>query len=137
MKKIVISRQLMKNVVLYGIIGACSAMLDVGVFTLLHSVFNVNPIVSNVISVHCGIGSSFYFNRKYNFKKKDKVALRALSFYLTGLFGLLLSTGILALGMYLGAHVTATKIFSTIVVAGVQFVINKLVSFGRIGETDG
>jgi putative flippase GtrA len=126
-----ISKELVRNVVLYGIIGSGSATLDFGIFALLYNVLSLNEFVANIISIHCGIASSFYLNRKYNFKREDKVLFRATSFYLTGLFGLLLSTGILALGKYFDLSANLAKLTSVFIVAAAQFTINKLITFRR------
>jgi putative flippase GtrA len=121
---------LTRNVLLYGVIGGGSALLDVSLFVLLRSRWNVNEFIANTISTHCGIGASFYFNRKYNFKREDRMWIRAFLFYLTGLFGLLLSNGLLMLGNLLNFPLNEVKLSSVFIVAGAQFAINKWVTFG-------
>jgi putative flippase GtrA len=75
---------------------------------------------------------SFMLNRKFNFKKTDRVLFRAVSFYLTGLFGLVMSEGLLWLGtICLNFAVIPIKIASVIVVAGTQFIINKSIAFRK------
>ena len=54
---------------------------------------------------------------------------RFLSFFTVGLLGLLLSTVIIALGEKLNWDIFITKIGSIFIVAMVQFILNKLVSF--------
>ena len=63
--------------ILYGIIGSSSALLDFLIFTLLTEVFGVYYLVANCISVTCGLTNSFILNRKYNFKVTDKTLKRA------------------------------------------------------------
>ena len=125
-----IDRTFLRNLILYGIIGTISAGFDALVFYLLFDKLAINKFVANVISVHFGIFLSFFLNSFYNFKKTDKMGKRFFSFYLTGLFGLGLSTLILYAGGRLRIDVMATKVFSVVFVALVQFIINRAVAFG-------
>jgi len=124
-----IDKQLIRQIVLYGIIGGVSAFLDFLLFTLMYKKFGMNKFLANGISVHAGIATSFILNRKFNFKITDRVLYRALSFYLTGLFGLALSQCLLWLGGILLLPVLMVKFISIFIVAAVQFVINKLITF--------
>jgi putative flippase GtrA len=126
-----IEKCLIRQIVLYGIIGGGSAFLDFMLFTLMYKQFGMNEYLVNVISVHAGIAMSFILNRKFNFKKTDRVLFRAVSFYLTGLFGLALSQGLLWFGGVLLLPVVMVKFTSIFIVAAVQFVINKQVAFNK------
>jgi putative flippase GtrA len=97
----------------------------------MYKQFGLNEYLANSISVHTGIAMSFILNRKYNFKKTDRVLFRTISFYLTGLFGLALSQGLLWLGGIFLFPVVMVKFMSIFIVAVVQFVINKLVTFNK------
>jgi putative flippase GtrA len=128
---VIIDERLIRQIVLYGIIGGGSALLDFMLFTLMYNKFGWNEYLANCISVHSGIAMSFILNRKFNFKKNDRVMFRAISFYITGLFGLALSQGLLWLGGFLLLPVVMDKFTSIFMVATVQFVINKLVAFNK------
>jgi putative flippase GtrA len=128
---VIIDERLIYQIVLYGIIGGGSALLDFMLFTLMYKKFGWNEYLANCISVHSGIAMSFILNRKFNFKKTDRVMFRAISFYITGLFGLALSQGLLWLGGFLLLPVVMVKFTSIFMVAAVQFVINKLVAFNK------
>lgn len=127
----VIDKTVLKQLLLYGVIGGISAGLDMGVFYGLNTLLAVNIYIANTISIHCGIILSFILNSRYNFKKTDKLTKRALAFYLTGLFGLLLSSLILSLGMKLQISINIIKLFSIFFVAGIQFIINKFFTFRK------
>jgi len=129
--KMKINKKLLKQIILYGIIGMISALLDFLLFTLMYIQFNINPYYANIISVHIGIFTSFILNRKYNFKKYDKIIFRTTSFYLTGLLGLGLSQALLWFGQLLSISPVIAKFFSIFIVAAVQFTINKLVTFNK------
>ena len=74
-----------RELILYGIIGGSCATLDFIIYTLLSMV--IPYLAANVISVHCGIFCSFFLNRQYNFKVKDKTSYRLKIFYIVGLTG--------------------------------------------------
>ena len=124
-----LDKTFLRQFVIYGIIGASSALLDTLVFNVLFHVAGLNEYLANPLSVHCGIFMSFFLNRKYNFKKTDKVLKRFLLFYATGILGLLLSQGILWLGTVTPFSVTIVKIASVLIVAVVQFLINRILAF--------
>ena len=120
----------LRTFVLYALIGAVSAAADAGIFFLLFQKAGLNEFFANVVSVHCGIFLSFFLNRNFNFRKTDRTGKRFLSFYLTGLFGLALSSGILWVGSRFAFPPMATKLLSVAFVAVTQFLINRAVAFG-------
>ncbi len=124
-----LDKKFFRNLILYGIIGGLSAGLDMLVFSLLFKKLGINEFLANTISVHCGIFLSFFLNSRYNFKKTDDFWGRFIPFYLTGLFGLALSHGILWLGEHFGFDTLITKLVSIVIVALVQFFINRTVAF--------
>lgn len=122
-----------RNLILYGLIGGFCSALDFCVYTLLCH-FDIMPYLwANVISIHVGIFTSFVLNRSLNFKVKDKTPQRFLSFYAVGLTGLGISTLMLYLMVDL-AHFNELlcKLFTIVVVALVQFLLNKYITFKRI-----
>lgn len=119
-----------RNLILYGIIGGFCAALDFGIYTILCYLDIIPYLWANVVSIHAGIFTSFALNRSINFKVKDKTAVRFVSFYSVGLAGL----GISELMLYLmvtvgGLNEVLCKLLSIIVVALVQFVLNKYITF--------
>ncbi len=86
-----------RNLILYGIIGSSSALLDFTIFTVLTEVLDIYFLIANCISVTCGLTNSFILNRKYNFKVTDKTLKRALMFYTVGFCGLLVNSTLLYL----------------------------------------
>lgn len=121
-----------RNLILYGIIGGFCAALDFGVYTALCH-FDIMPYLwANIISIHVGIFMSFILNRSINFKVKDKTTKRFLSFYAVGLTGL----GISELMLYLmvtigGVNELLGKLISIVVVALIQFILNKFITFRK------
>jgi len=118
------------ELILYGIIGGFCAALDFVIYTLLG--LWIPYLWANIISVHCGIFCSFFLNRQYNFKVKDKPARRFTMFYLVGLSGLGLSELLIyILGAKLGWDYVGVKLLTVVVVALYQFFLNKLITFKR------
>ena len=119
-----------RNLILYGIIGGFCASIDFVIYTLLCH-YNLIPYLwANIISIHCGIFTSFLLNRTFNFKVKDKTTQRFLSFYIVGLIGLGISEGLLYLMVTVSnCNELLSKLISVVVVALVQFVLNKYITF--------
>ena len=122
--------QRFRNLILYGIIGGFCSALDFVIYTVLCH-YDVMPYLwANVISVHIGIFTSFILNRQLNFKIKDKTPQRFLSFYLVGLTGLGISSLMLYLMVdYANWNEIVCKLITIIVVALVQFFLNKYITF--------
>ena len=119
-----------RNLILYGIIGGFCAALDFGVYTVL-CYFDMLPyLLANIISIHVGIITSFVLNRSINFKVKDKAIQRFFSFYAVGLTGLGISELMLYLMVTLGGmNELLCKLVSIVVVALIQFLLNKYITF--------
>ena len=119
-----------RNLILYGIIGGSCATLDFIVYSAL-CYWDVLPYLwANIISIHIGIFTSFVLNRSLNFKVKNKTAIRFLSFYAIGLIGLAISELMLYLMVTVGhLNEIVCKIASIVVVALIQFILNKYITF--------
>ena len=132
MKKIIELYNRFRNLILYGFIGGFCAALDFGIYTGLCYRDIMPYLWANIISIHIGIFTSFILNRSFNFKVKDKVTTRFLSFYTVGLVGL----GISELMLYLmvtkgGLNAIVCKLISIVVVALIQFLLNKYITFRK------
>jgi len=124
-------RHLIREMFLYGIIGSTSAGIDTLVFSFLVFELGVFSVVANCISVVIGISISFTLNLNFTFKVKDKIVRRGISFFSVGLFGLSLSSGLIALGEYLDWNILYTKISTIFIVALIQYLLNKFISFRK------
>lgn len=121
-----------RNLILYGIIGGFCAALDFSIYTAL-CYWDIMPYLwANIISIHVGIFTSFSLNRSLNFKVKDKPATRFVSFYAVGLTGLAISELMLYLMVTIGGlNEVFCKLLSIVVVALVQFILNKYITFKK------
>jgi len=119
-----------KQLIKYGIIGSFCAGLDFLVYSFLVQIIKIPYLYANVISVHCGIFASFFLNRHFTFKIKNKTLLRFVSFYVVGLVGLAISSGLLILLVEkIGLNELVSKALTVIAVALIQFALNKYISF--------
>ncbi|AZU63994.1 GtrA family protein [Neobacillus mesonae] len=130
-KRFIINNKiLLRQMILYGIIGGISALTDSVVFYYMHETLGV--YTSNFISINVGITLSFFMNTFLNFKTKDNLLKRAASFFAVGYTGLLISMLIMFVGVeLLQCDEMPVKLFSVIVVAALQFLLNKLITFRR------
>ena len=127
-----LNRILVRQLVLYGVIGVTAAGLDFLVFTLLTN-WGWAVLLANLISVNLGIATSFLLNAYFNFQRTDRLGRRAAMFFMVGWTGLALSTGILYLGVHLlDRSATATKLVSIVFVALTQFALNKKITFRAV-----
>lgn len=121
-----------RNLILYGIIGALSASFDFLLFYFLTTTLNVYYLFANVFSVTCGICLSFFLNREYNFKVKNKFIKRLTIFFSIGFFGLIISSGLLyTFVVFLQFEKVLSKLLSIILVVLMQFLLNKFITFKK------
>lgn len=125
---------LFQQVVSYGIIGALSSGLDAGIFYLLSHHSHATPYSVNIISIHCGILCSFFLNRTFTFRMGDHIWWRLALFYAAGLLGLFISQLLLLAGTLLEQDPFLVKLCSIVVVAAVQFLLNRVIAFGQPKE---
>ncbi|MBO6296308.1 MAG: GtrA family protein [Prevotella sp.] len=119
-----------RNLILYGIIGCCSSGLDFVLYTIFVQIFGLYYILSNCISVLCGITTSFILNRNINFRVKDKTEKRFAIFLTVGLCGMLASNIILYLCIdVLNIDNIVSKLLSIVLVVFFQFILNKYITF--------
>ena len=121
-----------RHLILYGLIGSSSALLDFLIFTLLTEVFGVYYLIANCISVTCGLTNSFFLNRKYNFKVTDKTLKRAIMFFAVGYCGLALNSTLLYIFInYVQLATPISKLCAMAIEVLLQFVVNSLVTFRK------
>lgn len=120
---------IIKEIVLYGIIGITCATIDSMLFVAL-KIIGINIYISNFVSINIGILCSFILNTYFNFKKIDRIKERFCSFFKIGYFGMLLSMIIIYVGNKFNSITDIqVKVFSVIIVAVFQFVLNKIVTY--------
>lgn len=119
----------LREIFLYGIFGMTSAGIDTLSFYLLSK--TVLPVLAaNFFSVNIGIALSFFLNTFFNFKKSSNLGKRAFTFFGIGYIGLALSTLIMHIGVnIMGQNEMIVKIVSVFLIAAVQYVLNKFITY--------
>ncbi len=119
-----------RQFIIYGIIGVSGATLDFVVFYVLANTLSVHYAVATALSTSLGIVNNFIWNVLFNFKTKDNIIKRFVSFYLVGLTGLLLSIAILYVCVdIMHFNKNISKLFTIFVIVLLQYNLNKRVSF--------
>ncbi len=126
-----------RNLILYGVIGTCTATLDFLLFTALTLWADMYYIAANAVSCSLSILCSFLLNRKYNFRVTDHPVRRMVSFFSVGLAGLLLNSFVLHLCIVdLQWKNSVAKLTSIAITVIIQFLLNKFVTFRKPHPSD-
>lgn len=115
----------------YAIIGVTGVAIDFILFLLLVKV-GVPAVVASVISVSVAIVNNFILNAYLNFKKKDHIWWRFLSFYTVGATGVVLSAlFIILFHNILEMDEVYAKLISVPFIVVFQYWFNKYASFAE------
>lgn len=129
-KKLVILIQRKRNFIIYVMIGLFGLVIDFGVFIICTRIFNLDLTVSNVISNVLAIINNFILNSLFNFKTRDKIYKRFISFFSIALIGIVISSALLNFLHYtVGLDSLIAKFISLILVVLLQYNLNKRFSF--------
>ncbi|MDR0200286.1 MAG: GtrA family protein [Streptococcaceae bacterium] len=124
------SKSVARMMALSVVAGALGMLVDWVVYILLNFP-PVGPYWASNIGIALGTIVSFIFNVLFIFKVRDRLILRFILFFVTGIFGMLLTSLILWLGGLMQLPADPVKLFSIFFVALVQFFLNLFGSFGR------
>ncbi len=121
--------QIHRNVIVYGVIGVSAMVVDVGFFLLFYNVFAVPPSIATLLSVSVAMVYAFTLNARYNFKTKDLIRSRFLSYAVVSLFGMLTSAVIIQILVHFNVDANIAKIVSLPPIVVLQYFINKTFTF--------
>jgi putative flippase GtrA len=140
-------RNLLAKLVRYASVSAATTALSLSILSVLVAVLHVEAVRANIVATVCGIGPSYYLNRRWVWKHPEsRFGRHVVPFWAMSLAGLLLSSISVHVAdrlaqrapsdirtlVILAANVTA---FGTLWV--IQFVINDRVLFRRNKHHDG
>lgn len=115
----------------YFLIGVVGLVVDLGTYLIL-TYFNLNVEIANIISSTCGIVNNFFWNSYTNFKVRDRMLLRFISYFLVGQITTVFTTvSLFIFATKLGFPHLIVKVVATFVATLIQFVINKVVTFRK------
>lgn len=119
-----------RSFILYISIGFTGLAADMLTFLILVDVFKIDPLVVNPISMSVGIVNNFFLNAYFNFKKTDNLLRRLASFYVVGLFGIIVSDAFIWLFHdVLVLPLIPVKAVSIVLIAIMQYFLNRTFSF--------
>ncbi|MDN4474359.1 GtrA family protein [Demequina sp. SYSU T00192] len=124
-----------RRFLLYVAIGGGALAVDVGIYALLAVGAGMHPVLANTTSTFVAMIVSFAANSLLNFKVKDRIVARFLSFTLVTGAGYVVSTLMLAV-LVDGLHVDAllAKGATLPVVVILQYTLNKKLTFATPEE---
>lgn len=140
-----------QELVKYGIVGIIGLIIDMGIYYLLVPKFGVHYpfsylisglldgnmsirmidiLISNIISQTLAVINNFILNSYFTFKVTDRKFKRFLSFVSIAIGGMCISSMLLTLfiGVW-GLNEMLAKAISIVIVAMIQFIINKFFTF--------
>jgi putative flippase GtrA len=121
-----------RQFILYATIGVSSACMDYFLFLALFNIVHFNEVVANIISYTIGTTNSFVLNVAFNFKVRDKLFKRFVSFMSVGGLGLLVTSFVLWLFVdILSMNANWVKLFTIFLAVIIQYNLNKLISFRK------
>ena len=121
-----------RQFLLYCVIGFSGVGLDFGIYSLLVKTGTLDYQAANATGYASDTLLSFFLNARFNFRVTDKIALRLLSFFGVALLGYFASAATLQLLIgHFGFDKYLSKAATLFVVVGLQFNLNRLISFRK------
>ncbi len=122
---------ILRNIFLYELFGAIAFVIDFSIFTLLTSqIMPFDPELASLIGNIIGFAFTFLTNTFWNFRKKDKILQRIISYGAITLFGTGISTfAISFLKNYMNLYLL--KFIVLLLVSIMQFIFNKYITYNN------
>lgn len=125
-----------KFIILYGIFGVLTTVINIGVYGLLYSVLDVSNVISNIIAWIASVLFAFITNKIWVFESKSfdvKLIIKELGSFTA----CRIATGVLDLGiMFVGVDLLKgpaiiLKIVSNIIVIILNYIMSKIFVFKK------
>lgn len=125
-----------KYIILYGIFGILTTIINIGFYGILYSVLGISNVVSNIIAWVISVLFAFIINKLWVFESKSlclKVFIKKFGSFIV----CRLATGILDLGiMFVGVDLLKgpaiiLKVTSNIIVMILNYVMSKIFVFKK------
>ena len=121
-----------RQFVVYCVIGVSGVTLDFLVYSLLVKETRLHYEIANAVGYAAGTILSFFLNAHFNFKTRDVMPLRFLSFCSVAFLGWALSAGILLVTVgHLDWNKYLAKLVAIAVIVLLQYNLNRLISFKK------
>jgi putative flippase GtrA len=127
-----------RRLVLYCLIGSTGATLDFLIYSSLVKWGGMHPQMANAVGYASGTALSFTLNALFNFKTRDWLPLRLLSFFGVAFLGWAASAGVLYVTInVLGWNKYVAKLATMVVAVLLQYNLNRLISFRTSNSASG
>ena len=130
-------RNLIAQIMKFGIVGVIATVIDYGVMVLLTELFGIPPVISSVISFCISVVFNYLASMRYVFSHREGMSRQRESviFIVLSIIGLGINTALMWAGTeYLGIDYRIVKIFATAIVMIWNFVSRKVLLDGGGGE---
>ena len=118
--------------IFYSLIGVSGVVLDYASYVVMVHYWGWNYLTSNILSTSIGITNNFLWNSFLNFKVRDRLIRRFLTFYGVGTIGLAISMLLLWLQVeFLNIPELVAKLSTIGLVVVLQYNLNKRLTFRR------
>ncbi|OUP07090.1 GtrA family protein [Collinsella sp. An2] len=122
-------RQLLAQIMKFGVVGVIAFVIDFGVMVFLTEVFGLSPVVSATISFTVSVIFNYLASMRYVFRHREGMSRRRefIIFVVLSVLGLLINDALMWIGTErLVLDYRAVKIFATAVVMVWNFVTRKI-----------
>lgn len=125
-RKLLASEELRK-MLKFGVTGGLNTLVDFCVFALLTKLVGWNEGLARAIAYLAGMVNSYFLNRSWTFRSKDRVfSAQLVRFAVANLVVLLLSVLLIELLVCWGLGVLVAKLLVTAVTMVINFVLSRL-----------
>jgi len=121
----------------FGVVGSLNTIIDFIVYTVLTAV-GINYLLSQILSYSCGLLNSYFVNRKWTFKQKEKASLKEFGRFLAVNVVTLLLTLLLLHIFYreLGVNLLLSKLIVTAIGTIFNFIGTRLLVFTKANKNE-
>ncbi len=140
-EEIVVSKEIVEQEAKYAsaylVIGLMAMAIDLGLYFYLADFIKIAPIPALIVAVSVAIIFGFIMNQRYNFKVESALWKRFLSYASINSGGLI--AGVIAMYIFntrLGFDDKIVRVFSLVFIVGVQYLLNRIISFNKKSFTD-
>ncbi|MBE6729318.1 MAG: GtrA family protein [Ruminococcaceae bacterium] len=122
-----------KSILLYLVFGFLTTLISIFTFWLFSSAFQINELLSNILSWLIAVAFAFFTNRKWVFESRGQgFLLSALKFYLARVLTLLIEEGIIFIFItILYFNGLAVKTVAQVIIIVLNYIFSKIFVFKK------
>lgn len=121
-----------RRFILYAVIGAAGAVIDLSVFLLLHHTLSLAVLSANILATSIAVVHNFLWHHFVTFKDHGKMTSVAFGmFVFVSVIGIAINSLVVLAGVSIGLLPVFAKIFAIVVVTVWNYVLNSRVTFRK------